>query len=151
MGSNLPGKQISANNIRQGIMNVDKIQPGFEEIEKIPQDQFICPKCERIPEILNVQCDNGHIELKCKYHGVQDCTIYEYGKILKDSIHTYFNTKCYNCKKIQGSGGKMFQYCMYCKVDLCDECVNKFDIRDKDHRHNHLDVCIQLMKRIINA
>ena len=147
MGNNFLGRRNQPNNIGQGIMDVDKIHPGFEEMIKIPQDQFLCPKCERIPEILNVHCDNGHIELKCKYHGVQDSAIYDYGKILKDSMYTYFNTKCYNCNKIQGSDGKMFQYCIYCKVDLCDECVNKFDIKDKDHRRNHLDVCIPVNEK----
>ena len=34
----------------------------------IPDDQYLCPLCGRIPEILNIHTDNGHMELKCKYH-----------------------------------------------------------------------------------
>ena len=38
MGNNFLGRRNQPNNIGQGIMNVDKIQPGFEEMIKIPQD-----------------------------------------------------------------------------------------------------------------
>ena len=41
----------------------------------------------------------------------------------------------------------MFQYCCRCKVDFCEECANRFDFQEIDHRRNHLDFCIPVNKK----
>ena len=114
---------------------------------EVPSGQMLCPLCERIPEILNVQTDNGHIELKCKNHGILQMTIQQYYRELKNSKFNYYKTKCANCNKVQGTKGQMFSYCYYCKVDLCDKCVNNFNLDKFDHRHNHLDYCIPVNEK----
>ena len=130
------------------LIDKKKIPEGFKDSLEVPDDQFLCPLCDKIPEILNVHTDNGHIELKCKYHGVLDTTIQQYYKHLKDSLFTYYKTKCANCNKIQGTQGKMFSYCFYCKADFCDNCVNNFNLEIFDrHRRNHLDVCIPVNEK----
>ena len=124
-----------------------KIPEGFEEMKKIPKDQFLCPLCGNIPVIKNVHTDNGHIELICKYHGLLDYTIKDYGMAMKDSMFTYFKIKCGHCNKEQGAEEPLFKYCYYCKLNLCSECVNRFDLRGIDHRRNHLDVCIDVNEK----
>ena len=120
------------------------IPDGFKDSLEVPGDQFLCPLCYRIPEILNVYTDNGHIELKCKYHGVLDIAIKQYYLQLKGSFFTYYKTKCAKCNKVQGAKGEMFRYCYNCKLDLCDECVNiKFD----QHNSGHLKVCIPVNEK----
>ena len=124
------------------------IPEGFKDSLEVPEDQYLCPKCDRIPEILNVHTDNGHLELRCSYHGLIDMTIKEYYKQLKNSMFTYYKIKCANCNKVQGSKGKMFSYCFYCKADLCEKCVNNFHLDKFDHHHrNHLDVCIPINEK----
>ena len=112
------------------------------DLKGIPDDQYLCPKCEKIPEILNIHADNGYLELKCKVHGVIDLAMEDYYKNMKNNLSTYSKTKCFNCNKEQNNEKEMFKYCYYCKVDFCDDCVNNFHQNDKDHRRNHLDVCI---------
>ena len=131
----------------QDYINNEKIPKGFEEMEKIPKDQFLCPLCANIPVIKKVHTDNGHIEFICKYHGEKDYTINDYAKAMKDSMFTYFKTKCRHCNKVKGNIERKFQYCCRCKVDSCEECVNRFDFQEIDHRRNHLDFCIPVNKK----
>ena len=129
------------------LINDKSIPEGFKDSLEVPDDQFLCPLCERIPELLNVHTDNGHIELKCKYHGILNISIEKYYKSLKDSLFTYYKSKCANCNKVQGNKGKMFSYCYYCKVDFCDDCAHDFHLEKFDHRRNHLDVCIPVNEK----
>ena len=129
------------------LIRKENIPKGFEDALEVPDDQYLCTLCERVPEILNVHTDNGHIELKCKYHGIIDTTIQEYFKKMKNSLFTYYKTKCYNCNNTQDNKQNMFKYCSYCKINLCETCVNKFDIPGKDHRRHHLDVCIPVNEK----
>ena len=56
------------------INNINKIESyNFDEkleenidFNKIPDDQFLCPFCDKVPEILSVHSDNRKIKLKCK-------------------------------------------------------------------------------------
>ena len=114
--------------------------------KKIPDGQYLCPECWRIPEILNIHSDNGHIVLKCTYHGILDLPIKEYFQRMENSAFSYFNTKCFNCQKYQKSDKEnIFQYCYECKVDLCDECIKKSQLKEKkEHSRNHLDNSIPI-------
>ena len=118
------------------------IYPGNVDVTKFPDDQYLCPFCDKIPEILNIHSDNGHIELKCKLHGLISLTLKDYLEKMKDNLFTYYKTKCFNCNKEQNNKDNMFKYCYYCKVDFCEDCLNNFHQAKKDHRRNHLDVCI---------
>ena len=120
---------------------------GYVDMTQIPDAQYLCPDCERVPEILNIHSDNDHIELKCNYHGIKYMSIGNYYERLKTNIFNYYKTKCFNCGAIQKTKENMFQYCYYCKVDFCPECVNRFNQKDKDHRRNHLDVCIPVSEK----
>ena len=140
-------KNLPPPNPQDYINNENMPDKGFEIMEEIPKDQFLCPLCENIPIIKNVHTDNGHIELICKYHGILDYTIKDYAMAMKDSMFTYFKMKCGHCNKEQGAEGPMFKYCSYCKLDLCEECVNRFDLRGLDHRRNHLDFCIDVNEK----
>ena len=114
--------------------------------KEIPDDQYLCPYCWRIPEILNIHSDNGHIVLKCSFHGILDLPIKEYFQKMKSSAFSYFNTKCFNCQKYQKSDKEnIFQYCYECKVDLCDECIKRNQLKEKkEHSRNHLDNSIPI-------
>ena len=37
------------------------IPAGNVDMNEIPNDQYLCPKCGRVPEILNIHSENGHI------------------------------------------------------------------------------------------
>ena len=125
----------------------ENIPRGFNDALEVPDDQYLCPFCERVPEILNVHTDNGYIVLKCKLHGIIDLTIKDYFSRMKDSLYNYYKTKCYNCKNTQDNKKNMFKYCCYCKVNLCEICVNKFDLKDKEHKLTHLDACIPVNEK----
>ena len=135
--------------INSAYLEEDKnIPDGCEDFSDVPKDQFLCPLCERIPEILNVHSDNGYIELKCKYHGKIAISIHDYYKALKDSLFTYYKTKCDACRKMQSSKGNMFSYCSICKANFCDGCVTKYDIKEyRQHCERHLDVCFPVNEK----
>ena len=126
--------------------NIDASDISFSDT-RIPDDQYLCPSCDKVPEILNIHADNGYIELKCKYHGKIYLTLQDYYLKMEKNSFTYFKTKCFNCNKEQKSKDNMFKYCYYCKVDFCEDCANDFHQREKEHRHNHLDVCIPVNEK----
>ena len=39
----------------------------------LPNDQYVCTDCNNIPEIINVDYDEGIITFKCKTHGTKKC------------------------------------------------------------------------------
>ena len=123
------------------------IPPEYMDLKAIPDDEYLCPYCEKIPEILNIHTDNGKIELKCKEHGIIELTLKEYYNKMKNHSFTYFKTKCFNCDKVQNNKDNMFKYCYYCKADFCEKCVNKFKKNKKEHHRNHLDVCIPVNEK----
>lgn len=129
------------------ILNEENYPAGNVDMNQIPDDQFLCPDCERVPEILNIHSDNDHIELKCNYHGIKYMSIGNYYESLKNNIFNYYKTKCFNCGALQKTKENMFIYCYYCKVDFCPKCANDFHQKEKDHRRNHLDVCISVNEK----
>ena len=130
------------------LINDKSIPEGSKDSLEVPGDQFLCPLCGKIPEILNVHSDNGHLELKCSYHGLITISIKDYYRHLKESIFTYYKIKCANCNEEQRSKENMFSYCFYCKADFCEECVNNFNLtKFNEHRRKHLDVCIPVNEK----
>ena len=80
------------------------------DFENISKNQYFCPGCNRIPEILNIHSDSGHIELLCKIHGVIDLTVENY---LNQMQKKFSDIK----KKEE------FEYCCYCKSYFCEKCL----------------------------
>ena len=61
----------------------------MEEEKEIKQKLYICPfpKCDLIPEILNVYSDTGLIVLKCSKGHICEIDVLEYFKILEEKIN----------------------------------------------------------------
>ena len=130
-------------------INNPNLPAGNVDPKKIPDCQYLCPKCWRIPEILNIHSDNGHIVLKCTYHGIFDLAIKDYYKFMKDSTFTYLNAICFNCQKKQKSDtSNIFKYCYECKVDLCEDCISSNQLREKrEHQRLHMDNSIPVNEK----
>ena len=144
-------QQTQINNLID--INNPNLRAGNVDPQEIPDCQYLCPKCWRIPEILNIHSDNGHIVLKCTYHGILDLSIKDYYEFMKNSVFTYLNTKCFNCKKNQKSDKEnIFKYCYECQVVLCKDCIYCNNLREeKEHPRSHTVILFQLIKKIINV
>ena len=120
-------------------------KPIFDdELEKlydsIPKNQYLCPYCGAIPELVNIFTENGCIEFKCKCKGELPFKVDDYFKELSESKYTYLNTHCSDCSRVQKDFRKeeqKFNYCYMCKKDYCFDCLKK-------HPKNHLEQCIPL-------
>ena len=70
-------------------------------IPYIPPDQYLCPFCKNVPELVNIHSDNYYVEFKCKKHGNITLKLKEYFEKLNKSKFIYYNYECSSCKKIQ--------------------------------------------------
>ena len=114
-------------------------------LNDLPKEELLCPKCGKVPEILNVHTDNGYIELKCKSHGKISMEIQKYKEELDKSV---FIPKCYICKISQKD--IEIYYCYECQQDLCENCKKDFDkdeVRRLKHKPSHLDTCIEAKEK----
>ena len=115
------------------------------DLNDLPKEELLCPKCGKVPEILNVHTDNGYIDLKCKSHGKISMEIQKYYKELEKSV---FIPKCYICKISQKD--IEIYYCYECQQDLCENCKNDFrseDVIKLKHKSSHLDTCIKVKEK----
>ena len=48
---------------KRNIMTDEKSKKIFDSL---PIDQYLCPFCREIPELLNIHTDNGYIEFRSK-------------------------------------------------------------------------------------
>ena len=106
-------------------------EEGNLNFNEIPKDEFICPNCNQVPQILKFHTDNSSIELFCKNDGIIMIKLRDYYDSVKKSNHTYFNITCNACAtKITAAIDEqnMFKYCYYCQKDYCQRC---FDNRTK--------------------
>ena len=113
--------------------------------DSLPSNQYLCPYCGSIPELLNIFTDNGCIEFKCKCKGEMPFKVKDYFDLLSESKFTYLNTRCIICNEIQKDHKKdeeIFQYCYECKKDYCSNCVNK-----EEHPKFHLKKCIPVSEK----
>ena len=148
MGGNLCRRQNTQINYPIDINNPN-LPAGNVDPQEIPDDQYLCPECSRIPEILNIHSDNGHIVLKCTYHGIFDLSIKDYCETMKNNIFSHLNTKCFNCHKNQISDKKNnFKYCYECKVDFCEDCINDYHQEEKrEHQRPHINSVIPINEK----
>ena len=139
-------------NKRSGIQSQRKSNIMIDKESKkifdsLPIDQYLCPFCGEIPQLLNIHTDNGYIEFRCKKDKDYLISVQDYFKKLSESNFTYYNIKCYNCNREQINYKKdeqIFKYCYLCKKDLCYECVEK---QCKDHDKSHLAQCIPINEK----
>ena len=111
-----------------------------EESKALPKDQYLCPFCGEIPELLNINSDNGYIEFRCKKDK-------DYFTKLSRSGFTYYHIKCDGCNTLQMSeknDDNIFKYCYICKKNLCNYCLQKFS---KEHDKSHLKKCIPINEK----
>ena len=148
MGGNLCRRQNTQINYPIEINNPN-LPAGNVDPQKVPDDQYLCPKCWRIPEILNIHSDNGHIVLKCKYHGIFDLSIKDYCETMKNNMFSHLNTKCFKCHKNQISNKEnKFKYCYECKVDFCEDCINDYHQEEKkEHQRPHINSVIPINEK----
>jgi Leucine-rich repeat (LRR) protein len=100
----------------------------------IPNDQYLCPKCDTIPQLINVHTDNGYLEFKCIKHGEIFIRVDNYLEKMKDS-NTYYKERCCQCRKLQFDckNEEIFKYCPQCKKTFCGEHAGKHIEENKSH------------------
>ena len=64
----------------------------YQEIKSIPNDQYLCTKCNSIPEIISIDYNKGIIEFECKNHDIQKVNMREYFE--QESKYLYYNIRC---------------------------------------------------------
>lgn len=115
---------------------------------KIPLDQYICPECGKVPELISFYSDNGIIQFKCKDKEHKIMKVEDYMVALNNSKFNYFNDSCSTCKKIQLKEIRngIFSYCYDCQKKFCPTHKNK---RDEQHTELHDKMCLinQLTER----
>lgn len=118
MGNIMSSFNNTTNNINNAINNIN--------YEEIPSDEFLCPRCDRVPEILNIT-NKGEIIFKCKRHGINI-------KPLKEYLESIIII-CSICKKSHNEEEQEeFRYCYDCEKYFCRQCYNMKHNSDS-HRH----------------
>ena len=107
--------------------------------DKIPKNEFICPFCDEIPEILKVHYENGKIEFKCKKYGIKEIYVLDYFSSIEKSEYNYLNFSCQEkkCLKTSRDIDDKYFYCSDCKKIICDNC--KTSDYHKDHDTFNID------------
>ena len=158
MGTSAPGKKyVNQKNENIPSLITDNLN-GNNDLSDIPNDQYLCPNCKNVPELVNIFTANGFIELKCKDHGSMILKVKEYFKNLENSENIYYNFHCSNCNKIQKKNKKeIFQFCYNCRHIFCLECnsshcgdnrkcinVNEMNVRCPTHfnEQNYTRYCL---------
>lgn len=112
------------------------------EMKKIPNDQYSCPECAAVPEIVQLYCETNEIELNCREHGKRRMFIKDYFK--RELKHLYNKSICSVCLKSQDTVSDFFKFCYDCKKIFCNQCiknhyhksyVNVNEINDRCARH----------------
>lgn len=85
---------------------------GYEESKQ--DNQYICTKCNLMPEIININSEKGIIEFKCNNHGTNKLGIKEYLiKLTSKYKNDPNNTKCSIHSK------NNYNYCYQCNISFC--------------------------------
>ena len=113
-------------------------------IPYIPPDQYLCPDCKNIPELVNIHSDNYYVEFKCKKDGNITLKLKEYFEKLNNSEFIYYNYECSGCKKIQKNSLRdgIFKFCYICNKNYCFQCY-KNTSKHTDYKADN-DRCINV-------
>ena len=93
-------------------------------------NNYCCPLCSEIPEILNFNENNNNILLKCRNHGKKIINIHDYLKSINKILSSSKINDENNCTK---HGLPFSIFCKTCEINLCYKC-NK---ENKEH-FNHI-------------
>ena len=111
-----------------------------KEIGDIPNDQYTCTDCNLIPELLNIDYDNGMIEFKCPNHGNKKMEFKDYFKKELERGYHYYNNKCdIDNRKQKDNIRKVFEHCIICKKNFCHECSSKHEHKSSLIKNNELN------------
>lgn len=104
------------------------------DMNSIPNDQYVCTKCDKVPEIKGIDFNNFKIEINCKKHKINILPIKEY--INKQSNYLYYNDICDANRCNQRDFMKeIFYYCFDCQKKYCQNCLkNNCENSHKAHR-----------------
>ena len=112
-------------------------------LSELPFDQYLCPECKEIPEIVNIDYDNDYlISYMCKNNSqYKQIPIIDYFK--NESNFLYINEVCGKDKKEKQINYKkcLFDYCPGCNIFLCGAC-------SMDHKHQNNFIKINEMNYI---
>ena len=131
MGCEFNKKIIEFDKAIDNIIESEKI--NFEEI---PEDEFLCPDCGRVPIILKLYTDNSKVKYKCNC-GKKEILIKDYYKDTIESEYKYLKTVCCKCDIRQEKNKDIYLYCYDCKDSFCPEC---FKVDRDEHSSNHSSV-----------
>ena len=136
----------------------------IEFLRLLPNDQYVCPECKEVPEILNIDYENDYnIELKCKKHKDVKIPIEEYFK--KEENHLYINEICNKDKKTiqKNYNNCLFDFCKGCNIFLCGACardhphqssfikINEYNNMCKKHCQKYINYCEECQKHFCKA
>jgi hypothetical protein len=136
----------------------------IEFLRLLPNDQYVCPECKEVPEILNIDYENDYnIELKCKNHKEVKIPIEKYFE--KEENHLYINEICGKDKTtIQRNYNHcLFDFCKGCNIYLCGACsrdhphqssfikINEYNNMCKIHCQKYINYCIDCQKHLCKA
>ena len=97
-----------------------------KEIIKIPEDEFLCPKCDLIPEIKEVHFYTNKLIMHCKNHGKISRSATDYINELMNSQYNYLKIPCQGPfekrNKYPSGRGTSMKYCPICRRTLCKTC-----------------------------
>ena len=103
----------------------------IKKFKRVPDDQFTCPECEIVPEILEMHSDTGNLILYCDKHGMHHDSTTNYLNSFIKSNFTYLNLKCSVCGAKPSGKKTQMQFCVECREPICKKCV---DVRHEEHR-----------------
>lgn len=129
MGCLLKKSQNNANNYER--ISQKEIIP----IRVLPENHYLCPKCDNVPEILHISAENGSIGLKCKKH---------------DIIELYIKDFLDNCEKSKSKKPKDDENLISQNVKYCETCQEYINDRESISKHqDHDTIKLSLLNDII--
>ena len=116
--------QSKSQNIDVPSSDNEEILEKRKDFNKIPDDEFICPECDLVPEVLNIHSDNGKIDFLCSKCGEKGISFNDYNSKINTSKYNYFNFVCGKCGETS-KNNEIFYYCYDCKKHFCNKCQNE--------------------------
>ena len=121
----------------------------LEFLKELPFDQYLCPECKEIPEIMNIDYDRKYLmELFCKVHGKIEIPIEDYFN--KESKYLYINEICGKDRETLQKNYKacLFEFCPGCNFFLCGACSMNHKHQSYFCKVNEINsICTKHLKR----
>ena len=88
-------------------------------------DNYCCPYCTNLPEILNFTEGNDTVKFKCKKHGENSLNIQDY----LEKMEKYLTTSELKTKNICNEHPKenFSFFCFTCQENICQKCLQKHE------------------------